>query len=232
MVLKQRIVFPSVFAVVPNSTFWSVQIWKFFLLMTWSSVIPLKNHKAMGTFSIFKCSNAQTKASPFLELSGQHVFSWRDALCAHACLGLKYLLSDSHVIRESLYILDTCFLSVLSSVGLLSVLSPDHFWISVEWKILFTLISLQIIENLLLRLKVLVFFLTKLTTFGCLALWCHSLPSLTIRAVSSLLCYLCNLILNFFFLIPSKMQLQLLTEFFNSTLFWRGHLGLRKYLPG
>lgn len=156
----------------------------------------------MGTFSIFKCSNAQTKASPFLESSGQHVFSWRDALCAHMCLGLKYLLSDGHVSRESLHILDTRFLSVLSSVGLLSVLSPDHFWISVEWKILFTLISLQIIENLLLRLKAFCFFfLTKLTTFGCLALWCHSLPSLTIRAVSSLLSYLCNLILNsvFFF---------------------------------
>lgn len=197
MVLKQRIMFPSVFAVVPNSTFWSVQIWKFFLLTTWSSVIPLKNHKAMGAFSIFKCSVAQTKASPLLELSGQHMFFWRDTLCAHACLGLKYLLSDCHVIRESLYILGTCFFFVPSSVALLSALSPDHFWISVEWKILFTLISLQIIENLLLCLKVL--FFIKLTTSGCLALWCHSLPSSTIEAVSSLLCYLCNLILNSFF---------------------------------
>ena len=204
-----------------------------FLLMTWSSVIPLKNHKAMGTFSIFKCSNAQTKSKPFLRIIRTARFFLKGRIvCTRVSrleVSAKWQSCDQ---RKSLYILDTCFLSVLSSVGLLSVLSPDHFWISVEWKILFTLISLQIIENLLLRLKVLVFFLTKLTTFGCLALWCHSLPSLTIRAVSSLLCYLCNLILNFFFLIPSKMQLQLLTEFFNSTLFWRGHLGLRKYLPG
>ena len=87
----------------PTPLFGVCRYGSFFLLMTWSSVIPLKNHKAMGTFSIFKCSNAQTKASPFLESSEQHVFSWRDAWCAHMCLGLKYLLSDGHVSRESLH---------------------------------------------------------------------------------------------------------------------------------
>ena len=137
-----------------------------FLLMTWSSVIPLKNHKAMGTFSIFKCSNAQTKSKSFLRIIRTARFFLKGRIvCTRVSrleVSAKWQSCDQ---RKSLYILDTCFLSVLSSVGLLSVLSPDHFWISVEWKILFTLISLQIIENLLLRLKVLVFFFYKINHF-------------------------------------------------------------------
>ena len=153
----------------------------------------------------FQFSNAQTKASPFLESSEQHVFSWRDAWCAHMCLGLKYLLSDGHVSRESLHFGHLLFVCSQFS---------GSFKRSVTWSLLDICGMEDFVHSYLIAnywkspatfKSFLFFFFTKLTTFGCLALWCQSLPSLTIRAVSSLLCYLCNLILNsFFFFFNSK----------------------------
>ena len=60
MVLKQRIVFPSVFAVVPNSTFWSVQIWKFFFIDDLIISYPSQKSQSNGNifhFQMLKCTN-------------------------------------------------------------------------------------------------------------------------------------------------------------------------------
>ena len=99
---KQRITFPSVFAVVPKFLVCAdMEVFYRHLYYQWSTS---KNHTTMGTFSniFFKCSIAQTKASTVLELSECHFFFWRDRSCAGGCLCLKYLLSDGHVIRERL----------------------------------------------------------------------------------------------------------------------------------